>query len=257
MKRIALVALVCNLAAADDAGKAKALELLREGLDAYGRSDFAGALGQFEEAFRSFPSVKLLVNIGACHRELGRPEVALDFYDRFLREAGPDAAELRAVAERDAEALRDRVGEILAQGPAGARVAIDGRVVGALPLAAVRVAAGEHDVEVGPHRERVRVAGRGRVTVREPEASSPIAPAPALLSAEPSVSPAATPPPAAETRTGDDPTERRGLFYTWFAAGTAAALAAGALFWWEAELGREASVDVGVGPGSASVGGRF
>lgn len=174
MMRIVAALAVSTIAAAQSP-KDKARTLLRDGLEAYSLRDFERALAKFQEAHRAFPSPKLLVNIGAAYRELGKPVDALEHYERFFREAGPDVdAAFRAEAERDAEALRDRVGTIEVRAPPDERVTLDGVLVATRTL---RVPPGDHRVTIGAHDEVVRVIGRERVVVVPPREAPPAAPA--------------------------------------------------------------------------------
>lgn len=127
-------------------------ELARE---AFERRDFATALTEWERVYALLDGhprrAYILYNIARSHEELGRSGAALELYERFLREAGPDAPN-RADAQRHANELRLRVSleresEVanggafvpspvgIAIGSVGAAAMIAGAIVGALALA--------------------------------------------------------------------------------------------------------------------------
>jgi hypothetical protein len=138
-------------AQADPQAKRQAQKYLDQGLVLFDAGDAHGALDNFLEAYRLYPSPKLLVNIAAAYRRLDRPVEAVEAYEKFIREARADvpaerlAAASKAVREIDAE-----LGRIAVSAPAGTSVAIDGQPKGALPLGALRAKPGRRRVTLSP-----------------------------------------------------------------------------------------------------------
>jgi tetratricopeptide (TPR) repeat protein len=64
----------------------------------YNLGRFDEALAEYSRAYELFPHPAFLFNIGQCHRELGRCERALFFFDGYLREQ-PDASNRELVEE--------------------------------------------------------------------------------------------------------------------------------------------------------------
>jgi len=90
----------------DDEGrrtaKERAQQLMSRGVSLLRRAAYAPALVQFHEAYRLYPSPKLLLNMGTTLRLLGRNAEALDAYDRYRQGKNVDPArlaELKPVVE--------------------------------------------------------------------------------------------------------------------------------------------------------------
>ncbi len=69
-----------------DRAKARAAPLFREGVQAYDQGSYLYALEKFRQAYRIYPSPKILARIGDCYAELGRRAKAYATYRRFLEE---------------------------------------------------------------------------------------------------------------------------------------------------------------------------
>ncbi len=74
----------------DEVAKNEARALLQGGNKLREAGDLAGALGLYESAYATFPSAKILLNIGTTLRDLGRTAEAANVYARYL--AAPDTA---------------------------------------------------------------------------------------------------------------------------------------------------------------------
>jgi hypothetical protein len=74
----------------DDASKNEARALLQGGNKLREGGDLAGALGLYERAYATYPSAKILLNIGTTLRDLGRSADAANVYARYL--TAPDVA---------------------------------------------------------------------------------------------------------------------------------------------------------------------
>lgn len=54
------------------------------GQELYNRSDYAGALVQFEQSYKYAQKPALLFNIARCHESLGHPDEAIEYYERYM-----------------------------------------------------------------------------------------------------------------------------------------------------------------------------
>jgi hypothetical protein len=205
---LALVALQLiggSAAAQLDAGaRAKALKDL--GARAFSRGDAQRALDSFQEAYRIYPSPRLLYDMGLAEEAMGRWADAIESFRSFLTQA-PEAPErARQHATASLQALEPRVGRlVLVVDPPDAELTLDGEAV-QLRSAIVRVMPGRHTLTARTPRHEPRsesvelLAGQSRtVELRLLEAGAPSPPpivraeprpAPALARAEPSPAPA-------------------------------------------------------------------
>ena len=129
--------------------KAKAQVLMKQGAQHYRRAEFADALAEFQTAYGIFPSPKLLLNIGQCSRELGRPVEAIEAFERFLAEAHDVPERAVAEAKQSVEELATQVGRLQIECPLpGAEIKLDGKQIGVAPIKdPVRVTAGRHQLQ--------------------------------------------------------------------------------------------------------------
>lgn len=184
------------IAVPDPATRARAQALLVEGVKQLDARAFDQALANFLEAYGQFPSPKILLNIAATLREMGRRADAANTYQRYLADPATGAARVAEVKqlllELDAQLtiLNVRVT------PRGAEVSIDGGPF--IPVGSSL----QTRVRPGIHLVRVRQgAAIGEVTVngfegetKEVAAAAPVdAPAPPTVVTPPT---AVTPPPA-------------------------------------------------------------
>ena len=65
----------------------------------FNRDGWPQAIEEFKAAYRTFPDPTLLYNIAQCHRKMGNPTEALNFYKKYLRER-PDAPNRNEVEKR-------------------------------------------------------------------------------------------------------------------------------------------------------------
>jgi tetratricopeptide (TPR) repeat protein len=130
-----------------DTSKADAQRLLLQGNDAANDGDYLTALEHYRKAYALYPSPKLLLNIGAMLRSLGRNVEAAGVYESYQKDAGADPARAPDVARflGEIDALVGRI-RVKVSHP-GATVRIDGNPIEAAELASgVRVDPGEHTV---------------------------------------------------------------------------------------------------------------
>lgn len=108
MWRWALPCCVCFLAlssptralaqAAGDLDLAKRYYALGEGL--YRRSNYEGALAQFQQAYKASQKPDLLYNIARCYEAMGKPQEAINNYRRYLKKASASAKDREIVTAR-------------------------------------------------------------------------------------------------------------------------------------------------------------
>lgn len=81
----------------------QAMELFRQGEEAYGLADYDKALEHFQDAQSLYPSAVFHYNIGQCYEALEKLEQAVTAYRAYLRSNPNDAANV----ERKVETLED------------------------------------------------------------------------------------------------------------------------------------------------------
>lgn len=125
--------------------KDKAQELLSDGNALAAEGDFGLALVKFRTAYELYPSPKLLLNIGTSLRQIGRNAEAAETYEAYLAHAEADptrADELRDILD-DLDALVGKL--VITVKEPGARVSLDGKILRDLDeREAIRVDPGEH-----------------------------------------------------------------------------------------------------------------
>lgn len=90
---VAVMLFNVSVALAEDEELAKSHFKL--GMDLYNRSDYAGALVQFEKAYVYSNKPELKFNMARCHESLGNYKLALDAYEEYLRSNPPDQNEIK------------------------------------------------------------------------------------------------------------------------------------------------------------------
>src|SRR5258706_11497731 len=144
----ALTLLTAATALAQPSGARPEAKRLKDlGASALERGDYALALESFEQAYRTFPSPRLRYNLGLALGGVGRYPEAIEAFEAFLAEAADAPADARAYARRRAVELEGRVGRLEIVTADGAALFVDGKPVGAAPMAgAVRVLPGAHQI---------------------------------------------------------------------------------------------------------------
>jgi tetratricopeptide (TPR) repeat protein len=178
---MASLAIVCLLAqdahpaphSAD--AKAKARVLLKQGARHYQRAEFGEALADFQRAYETFASPKLLLNIGQVSRDLGRPVEAITAFEQFLEQATDAPERALAEARQSIEELDPQVGKLRIDCLPGADLSVDGIKVGISPIKKpIHVMPGAHEVRAlvaatPPLVKRVNIdAGRSETVVLRP-----------------------------------------------------------------------------------------
>jgi hypothetical protein len=171
--RVRAALFVCFLAGichADDAlDRARALD--QQGVRAFQQGRYRDAIRFFREALRGGPASELW-NIAKCHLKLDEPQEADAVLGKYL-ERSDITAEDRREAEQLRHEIRSRPSPVtILSTPLGARVDIDGRMVGTTPIT-VEVQPGEHIVMIkhpahGAREEIVEARwGRGVIVQAE------------------------------------------------------------------------------------------
>jgi tetratricopeptide (TPR) repeat protein len=114
MRRWLMVCLVCALGSAvptrAHAQSKGDVELAKRyyavGEELYRRSDYDGALKEFQRAFKAVPKPDLLYNIARCYEGLGKRKEAIDHYRRYLAKASPSSRDRAIVKARIANLER-------------------------------------------------------------------------------------------------------------------------------------------------------
>lgn len=182
-----------SLRAAEPAA-ARGERLLQEGVALLDQGDAAQALPRLEEAYRAAPGRELLFQLGRAALLGGRALPAADLWRRYQEEAGDTVPlERRAVISEHLSrvltgpAAASEASEVTLSGDSGALVSVDGRLVGALPLAQpLLLQAGAHQLrfERGARKVETQVALPAR---RQAELRVTFAPPVALLTLTPLV----------------------------------------------------------------------
>ena len=128
----------------EEAELAKAKEHFAKGKELFDARKFAAAVKEFKEAYRLTKNPLLLYNIGFTLDEANERDLAIFYYEKFLKDAPPEAP-TRAAATKRLEALKaDRDSEELPE--------IGDKVPTKTPTAAAGATAFEHNIieEVPP-----------------------------------------------------------------------------------------------------------
>lgn len=138
---------------------------LQQGIAAMISRDFVTAAQTLAASFRQWPRPEVLYYLGALAQAEGRTLDAQDLMRRYLSDPQQESA-AESPEQKEAERIlslpRPPHGKLQVVGEAGALVAVDGRLVGSLPLSQpLLVSPGAHKVslQVGPqqHEEAVTI----------------------------------------------------------------------------------------------------
>lgn len=210
--------------------KAKAAALLDAGNALFAKKRHEAALGKYEAAYEIYPSPKLYYSLGRAYDELGRNPEAATFYERFLLESGVEYR--TALYERAHRRLR-RVSKALgklrlvAEVP-GAKLYVDDRESGTLPMLPLWLPAGRHAVRA--EREGY-TSFEGTALIREGRISTLLIDMPKLRVVQAPPAPPPPPPPEPELielpPRPPPPEEPSVLSTWWFWSAVGAVVAAG------------------------------
>jgi len=139
-------------------GAQEAVDVDTQARDAYEQAqqqfddgDYAGAAEGFRSALALKPSWKILFNLGQAEAAAKNYGAALTAFEEYLAKGGDEvAADRKDEVLEEIRRLRDMVGALDIEGPAGAIVILDGKEQGPLPLPGVlKVSAGiEYDLRI-------------------------------------------------------------------------------------------------------------
>jgi tetratricopeptide (TPR) repeat protein len=144
-----LLSAFCLAAAAAD--KAEAKRHFEAGKALMKVEEFGDAAAEFELSIRAYPTKNALFNLANCYKATKQYQQALNTYALLQRSFGNELAEeIRVKIDRDIEDIRSLMAWLdVSVSLPGARVAVDGVVVGTSPLEApVVVGSGNREVEV-------------------------------------------------------------------------------------------------------------
>jgi hypothetical protein len=128
----------------------KARQHMRAGTTLYNETDYAGALVEFQRAYDTAPSYRVLYDIGQAYYQLQNYAAALTTFERYLYEGGDDVApERRTQVEHDIAELTKRVAKATINvNVPDAEILVDDQVIGKSPLAGpVRISAGRRQIK--------------------------------------------------------------------------------------------------------------
>ena len=257
---LVLLSLIPAAAAAGKLGPREEAEiLLRAGNALHDRGNYRGALSNYHEARRIFPSYKIDFNIGVTLMAMGRAIQAAQQFERFLLTARKVAEPaMKQEAQRRLDRLRSRLGSVVVVCPVpGAVVAVEGAEVGRTPLEGrLYLRPGAYAITVTaegrrPFRQQLTPGAGSLLTLFVPwrQGAAPPQPVPAY-NARPrrdttplDVAPAPAPPP--ERRAG--PFYTRWWFWTVVGAVVAGSVTAAVLVTREPD-GREPRAELGTIP---------
>jgi hypothetical protein len=127
------------------ADSAETRERFRRGVEFYDEGDYKLALIEFERAYQLSPSYKILYNIGQVHSQLGHYAKAVEWLNRYLQEGGERIpADRQAEVKRELDTLHSRTALLAVGGTEGTEIVMDDEPLGKIPVASVRVNAGNH-----------------------------------------------------------------------------------------------------------------
>jgi hypothetical protein len=128
-----------------------AREHFDRGVAAFDQRRFGDAAKEFRAAYDLSPSYMVLYNIGQVSAALGQSVEAVDAFQAYLEQGGSTIAEeRRAAVLAEIDKQRVMIGTLLVRAkPDGAKLHVDGKVVGTAPLPEpIRLTAGQHSLVV-------------------------------------------------------------------------------------------------------------
>ncbi len=231
-------------AAAEEDPQTRAVELFQASQSSYEAGRFAEAAVYLEEAYRLDPNPILLYNLARARESEGSLSLALEAYQRYLREA-PDAADRPAVEAR-VEAL-DRVIEERSALEAQLDAERQARAAAARAAEEARAAVAVRPPP-GPNLAPWVLAGSGALGVAVGGVLGALA---AGTHADAEGAPE-------QVRAADLASQADGLALgANLAYAVGGALVVGGLIWAVLEGGSEPTASLGVGPGGWALSGRF
>jgi hypothetical protein len=128
--------------------KRTAGQLLAEGNTLFEKQQFDAALARYQAAYETYPSPKILLNLGAAHAALNEPLAAVEFLERFLKTSGVEEGSALENQARDLLAASNaKLGRVGVVSKIEAEVVFDKKPLGRTPIEPFRAIAGEHHLE--------------------------------------------------------------------------------------------------------------
>ena len=138
----------------------EAREAVARAQEMFAAGHYEGALSEFVRAYRMMENdarqAVVLNNIAVCYERMFRYELAIEFYQRYLREANPAAAD-RIEVRAAIRTLRGLLATVTIQTNVPSTVWVDNRRVGHAP-GRLQIPSGHHVVELrARHHEALRL----------------------------------------------------------------------------------------------------
>jgi hypothetical protein len=162
-RRAALVAVALACAAPRAAAaptpeqKQEAGRHYHRGVQLFNEADYRAALVEFKRANDLAPHPQTLYNLGQTYFQLQNYAAALSTFEKFLAQAGPNAAH-RGEVESNMETLRARVGKLTVSASVGAEILVDDESAGNAPVTEPIV------VTIGRRKVTAIIPGRAPIT---------------------------------------------------------------------------------------------
>lgn len=169
---------------AQPSADAQARAAFERGITEVDAGRFAAAVVSFEESYRIRPVAVVLNNLAAAYARMGRYQLAIETYQRYLTDGSERLSpeRMQVVRERLAELRRDTPTITLRVTPASFSLTVDGRAVTAPASGAVALDPGSHVLDLSAagfdarHREFQLAPGAREVWE---VALAPVVPTPA------------------------------------------------------------------------------
>jgi hypothetical protein len=114
---------------------AEAAARLRRALELYEARDYGEAVKELLASYELQPRPRVLFMLGLSYRQLGKDGKAFAAFERYLARKDPGERSRLAEAEKNMAELRERVAKLTIESNVeGAKVVVDGDVVGTTPL---------------------------------------------------------------------------------------------------------------------------
>lgn len=169
---LATLAVIPRAAHALDCKDKREVDVMMErGRRAFSTNHYQQAIGAFTLAYECNHDTSLLFNLAKSHAELGQYLNALDRLRQFRQKSPGLSGDLKSATDLLEEEIESHIGSLeVAGGPSTARLFLDAKDMGMLPLRSLTLESGDHEIRVTaagyePHVEVIHVQGRTALTV--------------------------------------------------------------------------------------------
>jgi hypothetical protein len=128
--------------------KPEAIAHFERGSRHYQEGRYDEAIAEYEAAYRAQPHPSVLYNIAQAHERLLVYPKAVEYFQRYLAEAGPNARHAVIVQNRLRALTQLPARLTISSEPSGATVLVRGQAIGKTPLVNANVTAGPATIEV-------------------------------------------------------------------------------------------------------------